>query len=149
MFFSIDRVTPSRIDMTYNGERYTVHGEALDKDVGGLDFVVNASDLHYTDSSRESVLIPAPTKVAVLDQLKGELSRRGWAFEVDGEAELRAIAASQGRVASLAAGQRCTQAGYWFTPASVTSRRKFQVGEIMPAVTSDYGATIWQWDEQQ
>lgn len=28
-------------------------------------------------------------------------------------------------------------------------QRVFKQGEVMPAFTTDYGATIWQWDEQQ
>jgi hypothetical protein len=47
------------------------------------------------------------------------------------------------------AGQPCPRAGYWFTPASPNSRRRFQQGEVMPDTKSSYGATIWQWDENQ
>ncbi|SFZ77390.1 PoNe immunity protein domain-containing protein [Chitinimonas taiwanensis] len=47
------------------------------------------------------------------------------------------------------AGQPCPQAGYWFTPAKVDSRRTFKQGDIMPAVDSAYGATIWQWGADQ
>lgn len=45
------------------------------------------------------------------------------------------------------AGQPCPRAGFWFTPAQVGSRRLFKPGEVMPEFKSDYGATIWQWDE--
>jgi hypothetical protein len=47
------------------------------------------------------------------------------------------------------AGQPCPQEGYWFTPASPSSRRPFKRGELMPEFTSGYGLTIWQWDENQ
>lgn len=47
------------------------------------------------------------------------------------------------------AGQPCPQAGFWFTPAKVNSRRHFKAGEVMPQVGGDYGATIWQWDFNQ
>jgi hypothetical protein len=47
------------------------------------------------------------------------------------------------------AGQPCPREGWWFTPASVNSRRHFKAGELMPDLKSDWGATIWQWDEQQ
>lgn len=47
------------------------------------------------------------------------------------------------------AGKICPQTGYWFTPAQLHSRRHFKEGDIMPAVGSDYGATIWQWDTNQ
>jgi len=46
-------------------------------------------------------------------------------------------------------GQPCPREGYWFTPARANSRRHFKEGEPMPDFKSDYGATIWQWDEQQ
>lgn len=43
----------------------------------------------------------------------------------------------------------CTQTGFYFTPARPDSRRHFQTGESFPEIGSHYGATIWQWDEQQ
>ena len=47
------------------------------------------------------------------------------------------------------AGQPCPRAGYWMTPAKAGSRRHFQQGDVMPAIASDYGSTIWQWDNDQ
>ena len=47
------------------------------------------------------------------------------------------------------AGQSCPREGWWFTPAGVNSRHLFTLGEVMPELGGDYGATIWQWDEQQ
>lgn len=47
------------------------------------------------------------------------------------------------------AGQPCPQEGWWMTPAKSDSRRLFKGGEIMPRFESDYGETIWQWDETQ
>ena len=44
------------------------------------------------------------------------------------------------------AGQPCPKEGWWFTPAEENSRRYFKLGEVMPSVGGDYGATIWQWD---
>lgn len=49
----------------------------------------------------------------------------------------------------IAGNQPCPQTGYWFTPAKLHSRRHFKEGDIMPAVGSDYGSTIWQWDSNQ
>jgi len=43
----------------------------------------------------------------------------------------------------------CPRDGYWFTPAKLGSRRRFGQGESMPDFKSDYGLTIWQWDENQ
>ncbi|UZD54993.1 PoNi-like cognate immunity protein [Caldimonas aquatica] len=47
------------------------------------------------------------------------------------------------------AGQPCPREGWWFTPAKADSRRFFKQGEVMPAFGTDYGLTIWQWDERQ
>jgi hypothetical protein len=47
------------------------------------------------------------------------------------------------------AGQPCPRVGWWHTPAKPGSHRQFKQGEVMPAVGGDYGATIWQWTEQQ
>ncbi|AXV83405.1 hypothetical protein CJO92_17510 (plasmid) [Ralstonia solanacearum] len=47
------------------------------------------------------------------------------------------------------AGQPCPKSGYWLTPAKAGSRKYFQQGEIMPDIASDYGSTIWQWDNDQ
>jgi hypothetical protein len=43
----------------------------------------------------------------------------------------------------------CPHEGFWFTPAQLGSRRFFALGEKMPEMGGDYGATIWQWDERQ
>ena len=46
----------------------------------------------------------------------------------------------------IEAGQPCTRAGYWFSPAQANSRRHFTQGEIMPEFKdSPWGATIWYW----
>lgn len=47
------------------------------------------------------------------------------------------------------ANQPCPREGYWFTPAQIDSRRYFKRGERMPELKSDYGLTIWQWDQHQ
>jgi Domain of unknown function (DUF1911) len=47
------------------------------------------------------------------------------------------------------AGKPCPREGWWFTPAKPDSRRHFAHGEVMPTFSADYGATIWQFDEQQ
>lgn len=46
-------------------------------------------------------------------------------------------------------GQPCPRTGYWFTPARQNSRAHFEAGQTMPDVGGTWGATIWQWDEQQ
>jgi len=47
------------------------------------------------------------------------------------------------------ANQPCPREGYWFTPAMANSRRFFKQGEPMPEFKTDYGLTIWQWDEHR
>lgn len=47
------------------------------------------------------------------------------------------------------AGEACPRSGYWFTPARQNSRSRFEAGQTMPDVGGTWGATIWQWDEQQ
>lgn len=47
------------------------------------------------------------------------------------------------------ANQPCPREGYWLTPAKADSRRWFKPGETMPDLKTDYGQTIWQWDENQ
>ena len=47
-------------------------------------------------------------------------------------------------------GQPCPHAGYWTTPAQQGSRRLFKAGETMPTFEhSAYGATVWQWSDEQ
>lgn len=46
-------------------------------------------------------------------------------------------------------GNVCKRSGFYFTPASVNSRRFFSEDEIFPILDVSYGKTIWQWDESQ
>ncbi|WP_125932116.1 PoNe immunity protein domain-containing protein [Thiosocius teredinicola] len=50
---------------------------------------------------------------------------------------------------SVPAGQPCPETGWWFTPAKADSRRYFKAGDVMPAISSDYGETLWQWAQDQ
>jgi Domain of unknown function (DUF1911)/Domain of unknown function (DUF1910) len=56
--------------------------------------------------------------------------------------------APQQAVRSMA-GEPCPREGFWVTPAKTNSRRHFKAGEIMPDFKSEYGVTIWQWDQTQ
>lgn len=47
------------------------------------------------------------------------------------------------------AGDRCLREGFYFSPASTHSRRYFRLDEQFPALDSEYGKTIWQWDGEQ
>jgi hypothetical protein len=46
-------------------------------------------------------------------------------------------------------GSVCHKPGVYFTPAHANSRRRFHAGEVFPEVNSQYGRTIWQWDNRQ
>lgn len=46
-------------------------------------------------------------------------------------------------------GEECRMNGFYFTPASIDSRRYFRAGEMFPALGSAYGKAIWQWDQRQ
>lgn len=49
----------------------------------------------------------------------------------------------------IPAGQPCTHAGYWFSPAQANSRRYFAQGEIMPRFDqSSWGETLWYWSAE-
>lgn len=67
--------------------------------------------------------------------------------ELGGASSTRFVGTDMGL--RVEAGNPCPRSGYWFTPAKTDSRRRFEAGEVMPAVGGDYGATIWQWDQRQ
>ncbi|QXH45347.1 DUF3396 domain-containing protein [Pseudomonas xanthosomatis] len=47
---------------------------------------------------------------------------------------------------TIAAGETCTDTGYWFSPAQKNARRFFNAGEVMPEFKgSPWGATFWYW----
>lgn len=49
----------------------------------------------------------------------------------------------------IEAGQPCTHAGYWFSPAQTNSRRYFKQGESMPSFgDSSWGDTLWYWSAE-
>lgn len=57
--------------------------------------------------------------------------------------------APKARPPNVPANHLCPEAGWWFTPAKVGSRRYFKQGEAMPSVGGDYGDTFWQWSPDQ
>jgi hypothetical protein len=52
-------------------------------------------------------------------------------------------------VARLAGGEVCKRTGFYFTPAHPNSRRRLAQGQAAPNYNSQYGKTIWQWNERQ
>lgn len=52
--------------------------------------------------------------------------------------------------ARLEAGQPCSAAGYWFSPAKTDSRQYFSQGEILPSFSdSNWGDTLWYWSSDR
>ncbi|MFK3774155.1 type VI immunity family protein [Pseudomonas sp. NPDC089406] len=50
----------------------------------------------------------------------------------------------------IAAGDTCTDTGFWFSPAQENSRRFFNAGEVMPEFKgSPWGATFWYWSGEE
>jgi len=48
------------------------------------------------------------------------------------------------------AAQPCPRSGFWWTPAKQGSRRYFNQGDVMPDFpNSQFGETIWYWDQNQ
>ena len=108
-----------------------------------------ASD-EYANSSLSLALAPSvvaryafvarPTRWCFVEIVKGE-------FE-NAEVESSKITTKMTSQHFLA-GDMCQDAGYYFTPARLDSRRWFTFGEPFPDVESSYGKTIWQRDTQQ
>lgn len=76
------------------------------------------------------------------------------AIELSGASRVEEIqwcaASGEGQhVSRIEGGKVCTKEGYWFTPAASNSLRYFKTGELMPVISSDYGLTLWQWDNSQ
>ena len=142
----ITYMTPSRIEFEHDGQSYTVHGEALNPDYG-LDYVIYADDMHFSDESRRGDEIDPTVRRQVLNQIAAELTSKGTRFEI--ESTEGVVPGDQFRRASVAAPAPCPASGYWFTPARKDSRRRFAQGEQMPEAGGDYGTTVWQWDDNQ
>jgi len=71
-------------------------------------------------------------------------------YNLSSEYSAPADPGASGRVRkSVQAPDACPESGFWFTPARTGSRRYFKSGDLMPSVGGDYGATIWQWDQNQ
>jgi hypothetical protein len=143
-------VTRGEIVFELGGKQVTVQGEALSPTPGMPSYVIYANSIERWDPPNDKTPMTALEKYAVLEGIKEALQNRGTIFDVEDEEQILAAAASAGgRRLRCEAGQPCPREGWWFTPAGANSRRHFKAGELMPDLKSDYGATIWQWDEQQ
>lgn len=109
----------------------------FEKDV----FFKNEPDPSMAPSAvARKAFIDRPCKWYFVEILNGEFE------EIDTDAEIVPSAQSSNRIE---AGNPCPEAGYYFSPAKVNSRRLFAQGETMPGFDSAYGQTIWQWDANQ
>lgn len=86
----------------------------------------------------KSAFITKPSKWYFVEMISGE-------FDEDSSSENESDAHMRLR---CPAGQPCPREGWWFTPAG-EGRRYCKQGEVMPEIKSDYGQTIWCWDEPQ
>ena len=82
-----------------------------------------------------------PCKWYYVERVEGE-------YEDEPQATATPAPAEQPR-GRCKADQPCPLEGFWFTPAQTSSRRYFKSGELMPEIGGNYGATIWQWDQNQ
>ena len=76
-----------------------------------------------------------------------------WCYVELIEGEFEELGAEPDQSTSIAqryeSGDSCKIKGFYFTPASLESRRYFKAGETFPDMNSTFGKTIWQWDERQ
>lgn len=142
----ITYMTPSRIEFEYDGQSYTVHGEALNPDYG-LDYVIYGDDMHFTEESRRGDEVEPMVRREVLNRIAAELAAKGTRFEIESTADVDL--GDQPHQARVVAPAPSPASGLWFTPASVNSRRYFKQGEVMPDIGGAWGTTVWQWDERQ
>lgn len=99
--------------------------EAQDKEMAPSFIACNASTSH-------------PTRWYYVELVSGEYEEIESEIEQDGLGKLR-----------FESGTVCQERGFYFTPAQLASRRRFEQGAIFPDVGSGYGKTIWQLDAKQ
>jgi hypothetical protein len=144
----IKRMTRSEIVFELDGRTATIQGEALVPEPGQPSFIIYADSLKSWDEGSRDRQMTAEDRRRVLHGAMEALRDRGTPFEIEGE-EAPVDGLPLDTPSGVLAGEYCPRAGYWFTPAVTGSRRSFKAGEVMPSARSDYGATVWQWDEQQ
>lgn len=117
----------SHLDLTENGPGY--HGYwAIE--AGAVAYLLEIDDR----AVRDNIVYPK------------DLVDFARAFDAESLAEF-ATDQSQLRVPG---GEACPRSGYWTTPAAQDVRRHFNAGDVMPIFEgASYGATIWQWSDQQ
>lgn len=69
--------------------------------------------------------------------------------DLDAERAVKSIDKPVTGPAKVRGGEFCPESGFYITPAKENSRKYFQKGEFMPSFDSEFGMTIWQWDDAQ
>jgi hypothetical protein len=103
---------------------------------------VRANPTRASRAMANVVYTSRPCKWYFVERVEGE-------FEDEDLDQADAKTSAQSLRLRVEAGQPCPKSGYWFTPARENSRTHFETGQTMPDVGGTWGATIWQWDEQQ
>jgi Immunity protein 74 len=143
----IKHMTPSHVIYEYNGRTTTILGEPLVGEVAGKDFVLYADTLEKWDPPNDTLPMSTTEKITILEGVKIGLADRAIRFDVEGEESIYAEAKAKNL--RIAANQLNPQAGWYFTPSKVGSRRYFKKDELMPKLQTDYGDTYWLWDADQ
>ena len=81
---------------------------------------------------------PNPSRWCLVELVKDEFE------EIEVESQVESV-----KFLRFNAGEHCLQAGFYFSPAAVNSRRYYRIGEQFENLHSDYGKAIWQWDVDQ
>jgi len=93
------------------------------------------------DPKRMQNVSREPTVWTLVERIDGETV-------ADGLANL--LETGSAPVLRVAAGHAVPQSGWWFTPASQGSRRYFKQDDRFAEIEgSSYGATFWQWSQDQ
>lgn len=117
-----------------------------------------ATTSHFAPALKDEVTwdgVPCSGLAASAVARSAFLSRKSeWYFlepvqgEFDSLADL-STAESNEQHTRIVGGEVCTEAGFYFSPAHLGSRRYFSAGETTPTIDNEYGRTFWQWDLKQ
>lgn len=142
----IKNMSCGSIVVEFQGRQATIEGEALMPAPGLPSYIIYANSLTSWDAPNDAIPMSGTERLTILAGVQEELRRRGTPFEIEGDAE---FISEETRIGSALAGSSCPRDGFWFTPARKGSRRYFKQGDVMLDTGSDYGTTVWQWDDDQ
>lgn len=109
--------------------QFLIAGDAADK-----------ANVGYDEHTMQNVGREA-TSWTLVERVPGETVKDGL---------LDLLSGQTARVNRVPAGDPCPRSGWWYSPAQVSSRRKFSHDEVFPQFEgSHYGATFWLWSQKQ